>query len=185
MSLSAGSTRRARYLAAALVGFALALLAIWVSFWASYYTSPRLQAEKSFTLSIEGLEVVKVPLPDCTGERILYSVNVSSTSKVAVALDAVRDGQLIRSVELGEDAAVAREGSLLLDIPPGEVAIRLKCQSCSVQASVRVRYSSVDYSYLLALDVAAVLFSIVGLALLTVGSYGYIAARREGDGEAR
>jgi hypothetical protein len=185
MSSSAGSTRKARYLAAALVGFALALLAIWVSFWASYYTSPRLQAEKNFFLSIEGLKVVEIPLPDCTGERIFYSVNVSSTSKVAVALDAVRDGQLIRSVELGEDAAVAGEGSMLLDAPPSEVALRLKCQSCSVQASVRVRYSSVNYGYLLALNIVAVLSSIVGLSLLTVGSYGYIAARREESDEAR
>ena len=175
MSSSAGSTRRARYLAAALAGFALALSAILVSLWATYYTSPRMQVENRTSLLVEGTASVALTLPSCTSEKVFYAVSVSSSSPVAVSLEFSRDGRVLRSVDLGKDVTVAREGGLLLDAPPSEATLLLKCGSCTVQASVSVRYSSVDYGYLLALNVAAVLSSILGITLLAAGAYGYVA----------
>ena len=185
MSSSAGSTRRARYLAAAAAGFALAVSAILVSFWATYYTSPRMQAENRTSLLVEGAASLTLPLPGCTSERVFYSVSVTSSSPVAVSLEFLRDGRVLRSVDLGEGVSVAREGGLLLDEPPSEAALRLRCGSCTTRAVVSVRYSSVDYGYLLALNVVSILSSVTGIALLTVGAYGYVAAGRGGKGGAR
>ncbi len=180
MPSSAGYTRRARYLAAALAGFALALSAILLSLWATYYTSPRMQVENRTSLLVEGAASFTLPLPGCTSERVYYSVSVASSSPVAASLEFSRGGRALRSVDLGVGASVAREGGLLLDAPPSEVTLHLRCGSCAVQALVSVRYSSVDYGYLLALNVAAALSSILGITLLSVGAYGYVATRRGG-----
>jgi hypothetical protein len=144
-----------------------------------------MQAENRTSLLVEGAASLTLPLPGCTSERVFYSVSVTSSSPVAVSLEFLRDGRVLRSVDLGEGVSVAREGGLLLDEPPSEAALRLRCGSCTTQAVVSVRYSSVDYGYLLALNVASILSSVTGIALLTVGAYGYVAAGRGEKGGAR
>ena len=177
MSSSAGSTRKAKNLASVIIGFLLSALAIALSFWASYYSSPRMLAEKFFTVDVESSANVTLPLPQATGEKLYYSINASSSQPSSFAL-VVESGGAVKEMYLGEGLRIQREGYLLLETAPRSVQLIIRCARCFATGTLSVRDFSLDYSYLLALDVAAILSSIAGLALLAVGSYGYLAQRQ-------
>lgn len=141
-------------------------------------------AERFFDVDVGDSANVTIPLPQATGEKLYYSINVSSSKTSSFTLVVEAEGAR-REVYLGEGLRIEREGILLLEKAPRSVQLIIKCVSCSARGTLSVRYFSVDYSFLLALDITAILFSVSGLALLAIGSYSYLAQRRVRSGEKR
>ncbi|MEM0024038.1 MAG: hypothetical protein QXJ38_01950 [Thermofilaceae archaeon] len=177
MQSNAGSTRRVKYLIAIATGFILSTLAILVSFWATYYASPRMLSEKAFMIDVTGTTNVTLPLTGATGEKLYYELQIESTSSVSSSLliDTVKGLQAIR---VGEGLRIQRRETVYLDGIPRQLFLVLQCGRCTVRGSFSIRYYSVDYTLLLVMNVVAIVSSLIGIGLLTVGCYGYLIERR-------
>ncbi|MCS7103953.1 MAG: hypothetical protein NZ954_00115 [Thermofilaceae archaeon] len=182
MSSNAGSTRRIKLIAAIVLGTSLSVLAVLLSFWAMYYSSPRMQVEKQFDIMVKDVSSFIFPLPDASGERIYYYVNVSSSKPVEFSIKGIFQGQVLDFIDFGKSTRFERGGNMLLNHTPSELVVTLKCVDCLVKGYISIRYSSVDYRYLTVLNIAAVASSIVGLSLLAAGGYGYMISRGEKEG---
>ena len=177
MQSSAGSTRRRRYLLPLAAGTLLSILAVLASLWATYHSSPRMLAEEPFEAGVRGEYRVTLDLPGATGSRIYYSVDASSSAPASFTLVVVGGGSS-RELQLGEGVSVRRQGSLLLEEAPSAAQLVIRCGECVVRGALSIRYYSVDFGLLLALDALSVAFSVAGLALLAYGAHGYAAAAR-------
>ncbi len=171
---SAGSTRKSKYVLIVAAGAASVAIGLFLSLYASYYVSPRQLSEESFGFSFEGERSVTLRLPGATGERVYYFLYLSSTEPLNATIKFTRGNNTVGLVNAGAGTRLLKEGSLLLSGAPERALLVLQCASCEVNGTISVRYFSVDYGKLLALDIAVLMLSLAGLIALAYGSYALV-----------
>ena len=173
---SAGYTRRvrSRYRGVAVLGVVLVAAALALSMWTMYYSSPRLSSKREFAVEVKGVEKLQVKTPGATGERVYYALKLESTSPVKVALLFMANSRRIGGVDFDERLVHEESGSLVLLEAPEMAEVVVMCEECSVSGSLVLRYSNVDYSLLLLLNIALITLSLTGIALFLYGAYSYV-----------
>jgi len=172
--------RASRYALLAAAGAALAALGVLLSIYASYYASPRLSNSTEVDARVEGELSLALSLPGATGERVYYRVELRSGSGFSALLAFRAEGGVLGVVDLGSSTSISREGMVLLERAPTDAVLTIRCGACEVKGFLKVRYSSVDYGRLLALNVAAAASSFTGLTLAAYGALTSAILRRAG-----
>ena len=170
--------RKRRYALLAVAGTILAFSGVALSIFASYYASPRLSNSTVLNLRVEGERSIVLDLPDATGEKVYYFLDLESSTSFIASLAFRAEGTVLWFLDIGSATTVSKEGVALLERAPTDAVLTIKCGSCTVKGRLKVRYSSVDYGYLLALNVIAVAFSFIGLFAAAYGAFSFTLPKR-------
>ena len=170
--------RKRRYALLAVAGTILAFLGVSLSIFASYYASPRLSNSTALDLPVKGERSIVLNLPGATGEKVYYFLDLESSTSFTASLAFRAGGTVLWFLDVGSATTVSKEGVALLERAPTDAVLTIRCKSCIVKGSLKVRYSSVDYDYLLALNVVAVAFSFTGLFAAAYGAFSFTLPKR-------
>lgn len=162
-----------------IVGTFLFILSLFLSFYAMYYSSPRFEYIKKFSLPLaeDSANEVRIEFPKGIGERIYYSINLTSSHDLQIKLYFLdNDGRIMSESILEKgDGSFRKRGSFLLDRSPLFLRIVFKgVPSDRVNGTMILRYSQVDISTLAILSVTSTITSLFGMGFLAFGVYGYL-----------